>query len=378
MTAWLSAPPANASSVHQWGRRARGAIEQSRRQIAQSLAVSPRHLTFTSGATEALHTVICGVLSAGDHVVVSAVEHPATWGALRHVGASVDVVPVNHKGQIDPDDFKACLKPHTKLGVMMAAQNEVGVIYPTYEVAQRLGEVPLLVDAAQAYGKTQLKLEDTGATYAVVSGHKMGGPLGVGALWCRGGEPFDPLLMGGAQERGRRAGTENVPAIVGFGAAANEVKERLEALRNTRNLRDQLRDQLRDIDGVSILGGWADLDHLKSDLEDEINQDSDDVLSESWRGWRTHHQLPNTLYLSIPRLEGDLLLQHLDLQGYCVSSGSACSSGALDPSSTLLALGFDAHHARRGLRISMSPYTTDAELEGFVTCLRMLCDQSSL
>lgn len=375
MTEWLHAPPTNASSVHQLGRKARGVVEQSRRQLAQSLGVSPRHLTFTSGATEALHTVICGTLNANDHVVVSAVEHPATWGALRHVGAEIDIVPVNHRGHVDPDDFKTRIKPHTKLGVMMAAQNELGVVYPTAEVARALGEIPLLVDAAQAYGKTRLKLTDTGATYAVISGHKMGGPLGVGALWCRDGEPFSPLLVGGAQERGRRAGTENVPAIAGLGAAVVELPERLHALRSTRDLRDTLRDSLCEIEGVALLGGW---DLLKTDLDDQDLKPHEDLLSDEWQGWHHHDQLPNTLYLSVPHLEGDLLLQQLDLRGYCVSSGSACSSGALEPSPTLLSLGMNEQLARRGLRISMSPQSTHSEISGFARALRELCDQSRI
>jgi cysteine desulfurase len=187
-------------------------------------------LTFTSGATEALHTVICGVVNAHDHVVVSAVEHPATWGALRRAQADVSVVPVDRLGRVDPAQVQAALKPDTKLVIQMAAQNELGVVYPTQEIASVIDGVPLLVDAAQAYGKVPLDLSETGATYAVVSGHKMGAPLGVGALWCRDGEPFTPYLEGGAQERGRRAGTENVPAIVGFGVAADEVEERLHRL----------------------------------------------------------------------------------------------------------------------------------------------------
>lgn len=372
---WLTQAPANPSSVHQLGRAARGVVERSRRAVAESLSVSPRHITFTSGATEALHTLICGVTSPGDHVLVSAVEHPATWGALERAQVEVEVIGVDAQGRVDPLEFTRRLRPETRLGVMMAAQNELGVIYPTHAVADALGEVPLLVDAAQAYGKVYLDLMQTGATYAVVSGHKMGAPLGVGAIWCREGAPFQPLLSGGAQERGRRAGTENVAAIAGFGVAAREVSARLERLQETRILRDWLRVHLEERLGSESpssigsarsdqpypLGLWSDLKHS--------SDHSTDNLDSSWYGWRDHGQLANTLCLYLGYAEGDLTLQQLDLAGYCVSSGSACASGALEPSPTLMALGLSHEQAKRGLRVSMSPQTTRAEVEGFAIAL---------
>ena len=352
---WLMGPPANASSIHTQGRRARGAIELSRRQVASSLGVSPRHLTFTSGATEALHTVIMGVLSAGDHVLVSAVEHPAVWGALELVGAKVDVVPVDLWGRVSPADFSRKLTPHTRLAIMMAAQNEIGTIYPLKEVAERLGDVPLLVDAVQAYGKVQLKLEETGATYAVISGHKIGAPQGVGIIWGKDGAPFNPLIRGGSQERGRRAGTENVAAIVGIGAAASEIQERLDQMIEVRSLREILRAHLamRGEKYAKVIGHFEDLS-LESDLSPN---------------WRQHGQLPNTLNLITPHIEGDLLLQQLDLMGFCLSTGSACASGALEPSPVLRALGFSSSESSRGLRVSMGVRSTRSDLEALIAGL---------
>lgn len=360
-TMWLSGPPANASSVHRLGRSARGAVEQSRRDLAMSLGVSPRHITFTSSATEAIHTVICGLLTPDDHVVVSAVEHPATWGALRRSGAETTIVPVDALGRINPDHFRAALRPNTKLAVMMAAQNELGVTYPTRLVAEVIGDIPLVVDAAQAYGKVELSLPETGATFAILSGHKMGAPLGVGALWCREGEPFDPLLLGGAQERGRRAGTENIPAIVGFGVAAREVKGRLSSLLTASKPLRALRERVASLPNVELLGTWGEL--RESDAQEEVG------------AWRAHGQLPNTLCLRLLRHEGDLILQRLDLEGYCVSSGSACSSGALEPSPVLKALGLSEEAARRGLRVSIGPTTSPDAIAQFTESLSRLIQE---
>ena len=352
---WLGGSPSNPSSVHSLGRRARGAIEQSRRQLASALGVSPRHLTFTSSATEGLHTVICGRVSSQDHVLVSAVEHPAVWGALEASGAEVEIIPVNRDGQINPDHFFERKRPNTKLGIMMAAQNELGVIYPVHRVAEALGDVPLLVDAVQAFGKTHLNLMNTGATFAVVSGHKVGGLQGAAAIWAHSGEPFEPLLRGGAQERGRRAGTENVSAIVGLGVAASLMEERLKSMTHVWYQRERLRREVTAWNEVECLGNWA-----------EVTQAKDLTPT-----WRQHGHLANTLCLHLPEHEGDLLLQRMDLAGFCLSSGSACSSGALSPSQTLIALGFSEQEATQGLRISMGASANSHEVDLLIECLRI-------
>ena len=351
---WLVSFPANASSVHSLGRRARGAIELSRRQLAKALEINPRHLTFTSGATEALHTLIGGLLEAGDHVLVSAVEHPAVWGALSKLDIDVEIIAVDSKGHVDPQDFVKSRRSNTRLAIMMAAQNEIGTIYPTKSIAEALGDIPLLVDAVQAFGKISLKLEETGASYAVLSGHKVGAPQGAGVIWSKGGQSFDPLLKGGAQERGRRAGTENVSAIVGLGVAASRIDQRLKQQVNVAQHREWFRRiiQERFKDYFSIVG---DFPH-KSNLEAQIFTPN----------WQDHSQLPNTLSILAKQGEGDLLLQQLDLAGFCLSAGSACSSGALEPSPVLQALGLSEVQASRALRLSMGTKTNIEDLEALI------------
>ena len=342
---WL-ARSANASSPHAAGRAARGAVERARRAVAGSLGVDARQLTFCSSATEALHMAILGSVRPGDHVVVSALEHAAVWGALERargwLGVEVTRVEVSARGEVDPEAFARALRPNTRLCVLMAAQSELGVVYPTRAVAERVAPVPLLCDAAQAWGKVPLHLPSTGARLAVVSGHKAGAPLGGAALWCApDAPPVEPLLRGGAQERGRRAGTELTPALVGFGVVAERVGARLEAMRAVRDLRDALELRLSAHPSLRVVGAGVDLER---------------VPHEAWQ-WRAHARLPNTLMLRSLTVEGDLLLQALDLAGFCVSSGSACASGALEPSAALLAVGCTPAEARRGLRVSLGPQT---------------------
>ena len=346
MYKWMKLGPSNASSVHQAGRRGRGAIEKSRRRVAESLGVNARHLTFCSGATEAIHQIILGYLKPSDHVIVSAVEHPAIWGALNRLGIEYSIVPVNDKGEINPFDFTRLIQPNTRLGIMMYAQNEIGTIYPIQEVAQALGKIPLLCDAVQAWGKLPLNLEECGAQFAVVSGHKIGGPMGVGVIWCKGGSTLNPLLQGGAQERGRRAGTENIASIVGLEAAVSAIPSRLAAMEKVRALKESLQSRL------SL--ACPELQFV---------------------GISSASTLPNTLCMVHPRLMGDLMLQRLDLLGICISSGSACSSGAFEPSPILLALGLSEELAKSGLRVSLGPNTIQEDIDRFIDVFVPLCEE---
>jgi cysteine desulfurase len=347
---WLTRS-ANASSPHSAGRAARGAVERARRAVAGSLGVEARQLTFCASATEALHMGILGILRPGDHVVVSAVEHAAVWGALeqarRWMGVEVTRAPVSERGEVEPESFARALRPNTRLCLLMAAQSELGVVYPTRAIAERVSPVPLMCDAAQAWGKVPLHLPSTGASVAVVSGHKIGAPLGAAALWCAPeAPPIEPLLRGGGQERGRRAGTELTPALVGMGVAAARIGERLEAMREVRALRESLEARLSAHPALRVMGAGVDLEEGGAPR----------APHEAWQ-WRAHARLPNTLMLRSLTAEGDLLLQALDLAGFCVSSGSACASGALEPSAALLALGYTPAEARRGLRVSLGPHT---------------------
>ncbi len=328
--AWLAGPPANPSSVHAAGRRARAALERARRAVAVSLGAAPGEIVFTSGATEALHQAVADRVVPGQHVVASAVEHPALFGALERRGARVTRVPVDASGRLKVEDVVAALAPDTALVAVMAAQNELGNLYPVRAVADAVAPVPVLCDAVQAFGKLPLDVRALGCAAAVVSGHKIGAPAGVGALWTRAGRAPRALFAGGPQERGHRAGTENVPAIVGFGVAAEHLPRRLQAMAAVAARRDRLRAGLGATEGVRFHGEPG---------------------------------LPNTLAFRVDGLAGEALLQAFDLEGVCLSSGSACSAGGLDPSPVLLALGLDAATARGGLRASLGPETTDADVD---------------
>jgi cysteine desulfurase len=358
MYACLQQGPVNASSVHTQGRKGRGIIETCRRMVAQSLSVNSRHLTFCSGATEGLHTLIASFAHTNGHMVVSAVEHPAIWGALTLYGIDYTEVSPDELGCINPQDFTNALQDNTVLAIMMYAQNEIGIVYPITEIAASIGKVPLLVDAVQAWGKVPIKLEDSGASFAVVSGHKIGAAQGSGVLWSKGGNPFQPLLQGGAQERGRRAGTENVASLASLSVAAEYIPKRLAQMSHVQHLRDQLQSMIiSQIDHSMIHANLPTYEGLSLVNEDNSSKQN----NSNYR--QLHRRLPNTLSVAFSDVPGDLLLQALDLRRIYLSSGSACSSGALEPSATLLALGISISIARNTLRISLGPQHQLSEIE---------------
>lgn len=340
---WL-ARGGNPSSVHARGRAARAAVERGRRQVASAIGGSPGAVVLTSGATEAIHLAIGGLLEPGEHVVVSAVEHPAVFGACRAARADVSVVPVDASGRMSASAFAAACRAETRLVVAMAAQNEIGNVYPTAEIASAVSPHPLLCDAVQAWGRIPFDVGQSGAALAVFSSHKIGGPRGAGALWVRDGLALRPWLDGGPQERGRRAGTEDVAAIAGFGVAADAVPARVADMVGVARRRDRLAGAL------AAIGGFVE--HGDSGA-----------------------RLPNTLAGRIDGVEGEALLAALDLDGVEISSGSACSAGSVLPSPVLLAIGLDSEQARQGLRFSLGPETTDADIERVVTLLPRLVDR---
>ena len=337
MRAWLDGTPGNPSSVHRLGRRARAVVETARRQLGAALGVVAGELVFTSGATEALHVAIAGLTPPGGHVVVSAVEHPAVFGACDAIGAEVTRVGVDGQGRVDPAAVFAAARPDTALVVVMAAQNEVGVRQPIAEIAAGL-TVPFLCDVMQLLGRAPVSLAELGCSAAVISGHKIGGPSGVGALWIAPGLRMRPWLAGGPQERGRRAGTENVLGIIGLGVAATRLPARIAEAPRLARLRDAFEDGLRAIPGARVLGVDAP-------------------------------RVANTSAFRFDGVPGDVLLAALDLEGFCLSSGSACSAGSIEPSSTLRAMGLDEATAREGLRLSMGPETTADEVESCLAAL---------
>lgn len=343
MRACLTAAPGNPSSVHRLGRQLRARISNARRQVAQALKVVPGELVFTSGATEALHLGIAGFVPPGGQVVTSTVEHPAVYGACAAIGAEVVRVPVDGQGRLDVAAMQAAVTPATDLVVCIGAQNEIGVRMPIARLAAGLS-VPLLCDAVQLAGRVVFEPGTLGCAAAVISSHKIGGPHGCGALWVAPGHRLRPFLAGGPQERGRRAGTENVPGIVGFGAAATLIDDRLSHMPRLMVLRDTFETAICRIDGAVIHGQAAD-------------------------------RLPNTSAFRFEGVDGDLLLAALDLEGYCLSSGSACSAGAVEPSSTLQALGLSPAQARGGLRLSLGPSSTRAQVESCAQILPQLVNR---
>jgi cysteine desulfurase len=338
----LSTLPANPSSMHREGQRARAAVEEARTHVAALLNVLPAEVVFTSGGTEGDHAALIGAAwgceARGRRVAVSAVEHHAVHGAaqvLARLGWSGEHLAVDADGRVDPAALDA-LPPDTTVVAVMLANNETGVVQPVQRIAERARARGLRVvcDAVQAAGKIAVDVPALGADLVVVSAHKMGGPKGVGALVVRAGTPFEPLARGSAHEGGRRGGTENVPGIVGFGVAARHALHEL-AAEGARlgGLRDRLEAGLRQaLPGLVVHGAGV-------------------------------RRLPNTLDASFPGARSDRLLMALDARGIEVSAGAACASGAVEPSPVLQAMGVPRDLAVCAIRISLGRTTLAADME---------------
>jgi cysteine desulfurase len=339
----------NPSSLHAEGRAARALIEQAREQVAVLAGVASKEIVFTSGGTEAIAAAVRGVCDRAParlrRIVVSAVEHSAVLEASKQASPrdfSVVKVPCDREGRIDPDAFVEHLLPGTALACLQWANNETGVIQPVEEVGKacRRAGVPFLVDAVQAAGKIELDPWRAHADLAALSAHKLGGPQGAGALAVREGIALAPLIAGGAQEKRRRAGTPSVAALAGFGAAAEEAHER------RRHESERL---LR----------------LRAKLETRLRQ----ILPRVRFHGQGASRLVNTVNFAVPNLNGEVLAIALDLAGFAVSTGSACASGAVEPSHVIRAMGFDEADARGALRISLGWSTTRADVDRFLAQL---------
>ena len=338
MSPFLSDVYGNASSLHSAGAAAREAAEDARSSIASGIGADPEEIHFTSGGTEADNWALKGMARAAhgarSHVLVSSVEHHAVLGAaeaLREAGCTIELIPVGSDGIVEPAEVAARMTNGTLLVSVMHANNEVGTVQPIAEIASVCAErqVPLHVDAVQSLGQIPVSVLHPGIALLTISGHKVYGPKGVGALYVRRGTRLAPLLDGGGQERGLRAGTLNVPGIVGFGEAVRESLRRLpeEALRLAA-----LRDRL--IDGVS-----------------------GPVPAAAVSGSRTA-RLPGNAHLCFPGVEGEALLLALDAAGVYASAGSACSAGSIEPSHVLLAMGVPPAVARGAVRFTLGRSTT--------------------
>jgi len=352
----------NASSVHQVGQVARQHIESARRTIAARLNVPPAELIFTSGGTESNNLAIFGLVRAIDapkkHVITTSIEHPSVMECFRELereGVAVTYIGVNHAGVIRLSELEQNLREDTILVSVMHANNETGVIQPLKEVSALIRDrcssgqpIYLHSDGVQTFGKIQLDLTELGVDFYSLSAHKIYGPKGVGALFVRKEVPLRPLHYGGRHERGRRAGTENVPGAVGFARAAELCSEA--DIRHYRELRNRFEAQvLSALDGVEVNGAAE--------------------------------RLPNTSNLLFRGCSAEALLIALDLKGMCVSTGSACSSGSIEPSPALLAMGRTREEARSSIRFSFGRYNTEEEIDALsdavIASVRQLRNRSS-
>ncbi len=324
--------------IHAEGLAVRVAVEQARDQVAATFGARPREVVLTSGATEAIATVVDGAAARGDHQVLTAVEHSAVRLAAERAG-EVTVVPVDPVGRVDPDEVAAAIRPTTSVVHVQSGNHEVGTVQPVDAViaaCRQAGDVLVHVDAAQANGHLAIDFGSLGADLVSLSAHKLGGPPGVGALLVRRGLRLQPLLVGGDQERARRAGLENAPAVAGFAAACAVLDQTLDAEADeARRLTERVLAAVTDLDGVPAYGDPVD-------------------------------RLPHLICLGIEGVEPQAVLLGLDAVGIAVHSGSACSSEALEPSPVLEAMGVDAD---RSLRVSVGWSTTDADVDALLEAL---------
>ena len=336
----------NASSIHHFGQAAKQRLEMARRQLAALINAKPTEIVFTGGGTEADNMAILGVVRAAagprKHVITTAIEHPAVLapcGQLEREGVAISRLPVGSSGVVDPDDVLRALRPETVLVSVMHANNEIGAIQPVAEIAAQ-SNVPLHVDGVQALGKIPVDVAALGVDLYSVSAHKLYAPKGVGALYVRKGARLAPLSFGGHHERDRRPGTENVPGIAGFGAAAEAASRNLsEEAVNISALRDRLEGAILDrIPETGVNGSRAS-------------------------------RTPNTTNIYFDGIDGEALVIALDLRGFAVSTGSACSSGAVTPSHVLTAIGLSAERARASIRFSLGRSNTVAQVDALAAAV---------
>ncbi len=339
----------NPSSIHSFGQEAKDAIEKSRNQVAALIGAKNDEIVFTGSGTEADNFALKGVALAsqgkGNHIITSSIEHHAvleTCKFLEKQGFSVTYLPVDGYGMVDPNDVKKAITNKTAIISVMHANNEVGTIEPVAEIGNiaREAEIYFHTDAVQTVGHIPVKVNELDVDLLSISAHKLYGPKGVGVLYIRKGTKISPFMHGGSQEKGRRASTENVPAIVGFGKAAEIAQqEMLEEVQKLTALRDRL------IEGI-----------FKSIEHTQLN--GHPVM-----------RLPNSVNFSINYVEGESILLNLDLAGICASTGSACSSSDLEPSHVLVAMGLPHLQAHGSVRFTLGKWTTAEEINQVLNVL---------
>jgi cysteine desulfurase len=330
----------NASSIHHHGQETRAAVEGARESVAALLGCRASEIVFTSGGTESDNLAIAGLAAAGDHIITSSIEHHAVLFACKHLedaGCEVTYLPVDGRGLVDPDDMRRALRPNTKLISVMMANNETGVLQPVEEIGKIAAEADVFfhTDAVQAAGKVPINVKSIGCDALSISGHKVHAPQGVGALYVRKGTHIQPLFFGGRHERSRRAGTENVPGIVALGKAAELAIENLRRRDNDKMvaLRDRLQQGIvAQVEEVGVNGEGAP-------------------------------RVPNTTSIYFDHIEGEAMVISLDLKGLAVSTGAACSSGAIEPSHVLMAMGLRSDRARASIRFSLGKQNTAEDVD---------------
>ncbi|TVQ97132.1 MAG: cysteine desulfurase NifS [Desulfovibrionales bacterium] len=332
----------NASSMHGFGGKVGAFISQAREQTAQCLGCSPDEIIFTSCGTESDNTAIFSAVRSQPekrHVVTTRVEHPAVLNVASHLeiaGYEVTHLKVDEQGRLDLQELEDSLRPDTALVSVMHANNENGIIFPLESISEIVKDRGILLhtDAVQTVGKLPIDLQKLAVDFLALSAHKVHGPKGVGALYIRRGVPFRPFMLGGHQEKGRRAGTENVAGIVALGKAME----------------------------MAAIGIHEKNSRVRT-LRDRLEQGILDAIPDVRRNGDPENRLPNTTSLAFKFIEGESILLMLDQHGICASSGSACTSGSLEPSHVLRAMGVPFTYAHGSIRFSLSRYTTDAEID---------------
>jgi cysteine desulfurase len=329
----------NASSIHRQGQAARTAVDRARETLAEFFRCREAEVVFNSGGTEGDNAAIFGMLQAGDHLITTSIEHSAVLRAAERIaerGIEVTLVAPLENGLIDPEAIRQEIRPETRLISVMLANNETGVLQPVETIGKIAAEAGVFfhIDAVQGAGKVEFDVRRFGCHLLSISAHKMHGPKGVGALYVRRGTPIEPLLVGGSHERRQRAGTENVPGIVGLGKAAELAMESLTdgTVQRVAALRDRLEAGILKIRGTGVNGAGAP-------------------------------RTANTTNIRFEQVEGEALVIALDLKGVAVSGGSACHSGSTEPSHVLMAMGLDKHAARASLRFSLLRTATEADVD---------------
>ncbi len=348
----------NPSSMYTFGGQLKKKIEEAREKVALLLGADPEEIIFTSGGTESDNTAIMSAVEsfpAKRHIITTRVEHPAVRNFCKHLarkGYRITFLPVDNQGQLNIDDLVKAIDDDTLLVTIMFANNEVGTVFPIQEIGEILRERKILfhTDAVQAVGKIPIDLNKVPVDMLSLSGHKLHAPKGIGALYIRKGSRFYPYIIGGHQEKGRRAGTENVPSIIGLGKACELAMLNID---NEYNYVSKLRDKLE----KSLLKLCPDV---------RINGDPE-------------KRLPNTTNLSFEYVEGEAILLRMNEYGICASSGSACTSGSLEPSHVLRAMGVPFTAIHGSIRFSLSRYNTEEEIDkvieilpGIINTLRLL------